>query len=84
MSGCGDAWDGGLLLEGDRSNAIECSNCRYFRAVPEAEDTVVTGCNPGECRRFPPKTTMSDDEWMTTYAIVSGDMWCGEFQRHAH
>ena len=60
--------------------AIECSNCHYFHAVSDAEE----GSLPGECRRFPPQTSIDDDEWTTTYTIVSGDMWCGEFRRHAH
>lgn len=59
-----------------------CANCRHWsvlRGVRDAERPLV-----GECRRYPPTTETSDEEYWSHWPVVTSEAWCGEFSRLSH
>lgn len=57
--------------------AEQCSNCRYYTAVPKKYD------NPehGLCRKYPPVGCLADIH--NRFPEVWPNEWCGEYQTSA-
>lgn len=59
-----------------------CETCRFWSQFAGPRD--VTDPIIGECRRYPPVTETSEDEYWSHWPIVIGAAWCGEYQRLSH
>lgn len=59
-----------------------CENCRYwitFAGPRDAADPAL-----GECRRYPPSTEVTEDEYWSHWPVTTSVSWCGEYQRESH
>lgn len=55
-----------------------CWRCSYFN--PLSDDETVTE-ETGECRRYPPQASLTDeDEATALFPAVGWTDWCGEFR----
>jgi len=60
----------------------ECESCRFFAPIDGPRE--IDEPRVGECRRYPPKTETSEEEFWTHWPVVSASLWCGEYARMSH
>jgi hypothetical protein len=53
-----------------------CGSCRFFLANQVNEY--------GQCRRFPPATSVQDGAAVTLWPVVAASDWCGDFAHVLH
>ena len=58
-----------------------CLRCRFFRIFEEAtyDSGFREAMTEGFCRRYPPGYYPDDASGGTSFPLVSGTEWCGEF-----